>query len=223
MTPDHELHELLTQAARTTRAAVDPAEDLARAQAGARARTRRRRRAGAGALGVMVTLGGLGVLAHQLSAPPGPGPGSSSARQQASVTAPPRTSAIRFVAARFETAPYTFDLTPVGWSVQGQNAFAVTIAPDDGSTSSNPDDFVGKLVILFDENPPQGRQVVHDGRRIWIGGDSGSIHMATRTRDDEPPGVVRIQYPARSGWDEDDMLSFLASVHVGAAAQPGHG
>ncbi len=47
--------------------------------------------------------------------------------------------------------------------------------------------------------------------------------MATRTRGDEPTGVVRIQYPRDAGWDEDSMLAFLASVHVGDSARLGVG
>lgn len=63
------------------------------------------------------------------------------------------TEPITLVAMPLDAAPYTFDLTPQGWSVQAQKPTAVTIAPDDDSTSSDPDDFEGKLVITFDDNP----------------------------------------------------------------------
>ena len=98
-----------------------------------------------------------------------------------------------------------------------------TIVPDDGSTSSDPNVFVGKLVIMFDANPPDGRVVDHDGRRFWVSGDSGYTTLATRTEGDEPDGVVRIQYPTGAGWDESSMVDFLGSVHVGPGARQGLG
>ncbi len=78
-------------------------------------------------------------------------------------------------------------------------------------------------IILFDGNRPSGRQLEHEGRLFWVSGDSGYTALATRTRDDEPAGVVRIQYPDGAGWDLDSMVAFLASVHVGPGARQGLG
>lgn len=211
MSPTHDLKHALQSAAETDRPAVDPADDLARALAAASARTRRRFRVGlAGVASVAVLAVGAAVLVDRESAGPG-------------VTAPSTASAVDLVSETFEATPYTFDLTPKGWSVQAQNAFAVTIVPDDGSTSSNPDDFAGKLVIMFDANRPTGDVVDADGRRFWVSGDSGYTTLATRTLGGEPAGVVRIQYPSGAGWDEASMVAFLASVHVGPGARLGHG
>ena len=127
------------------------------------------------------------------------------------------------MAATFDAAPYTFDLTPKGWAVQGQDEFGVTIAPTDGSVSDSPYDFEGKLVIMFDPRPPGGRAVDLDGRRFWITGDSGYTTISTRTLPGEPDGAVRIQYPDDTGWTEDTMLAFTASVHVGEGAEHGLG
>jgi hypothetical protein len=211
MSPTHDLKSALQSAAETERPEIDPADDLVRAVAAARARTRRRVRAGlAGvASAAVLTVGAVAVLDRE---PADPG------------VATPRTAAgVELVSQTFEATPYTFDLTPTGWSVQAQNPYAVTIVPDDGSTSSDPDVFVGKLVIMFDANRPTGRTLDHDGRRYWVTGDSGYTTLATRTRPGEPEGVVRIQYPTGTGWDEPSMVAFLASVHVGQGARRGQG
>lgn len=215
MSPSHDLKRALRSVAESERPEVDPADDLGRAVAAARARTRLRFRAGlAGVASVAVLAVGAAVLVDR--EPTGPGVTAPS-------TAPGTSSGVELVSETFEATPYTFDLTPTGWSVQAQNPFAVTIVPDDGSTSSDPDVFVGKLVILFDANRPTGRVLDHDGRRFWVSGDSGYTALATRTEDGEPTGVVRIQYPTGTGWDEASMVAFLASVHVGPGARHGLG
>lgn len=216
MTDTPDLKQALGLVASTERPTPDPADDLTRARVAVSARSRRRVRVGLAGLAVVTVLGvGAGLLLSGDPATPGvasPGPG-----------APTAPTGVRLVAATFDATPYTFDLTPKGWSVQGQNPYAVTIVPDDGSTSDNPDDFVGKLVIMFDANEPDGRVMDRDGRRFWVSADSDYTTMATRTLGDEPAGVVRIQYPSDSGWDEASMLAFLASVHVGDTARLGQG
>ncbi|MFC7495815.1 MULTISPECIES: hypothetical protein [unclassified Nocardioides] len=208
MSPTDDLKGVLRSVADVDRPAADPADDLARARSAARARSRRRFRVGLTGVtaGVVLAVGVTLVVDRT-----GPQP------------APPSAAGVELVAEPFEATPYTFDLTPQGWSVQGQRASAVTIAPDDGSTSSHPDDFRGKLVILFDANPTHGRLLERDGREFWIDGDSGHTTVATHTREGEPPGVVRIQYPTDAGWDLDAMVAFLASVHVGPGARHGLG
>lgn len=207
---EHDLKHALRVAAVSDRPETDPLADLERARTAASARTRRRVRTGLAGLATVAVIGvGTGVvLSDSPSTPP----------------ATQATGQVQLVAKTFDAAPYTFDLTPTGWSVQGQRPQAVTIAPDDGSTSSHPDDFRGKLVIMFDANEPDGRAVEHDGRTFWIrDSDSEYTTIATRTRAGEPAGVVRIQYPTGAGWDEQSMLAFLASVHVGDTAQHGLG
>jgi len=209
MVPHDDLKRVLESVAGIERENRDPVADLARARAAARARTRRRFRLGlTGVASVAVLAVGASVVLDDAPSPP------------AGVTAP---SGVELVAEQLEATPYTFDLTPAGWSVQAQQPTVVTIAPDDGSTSSEPDDFQGKLVILFDTNAPDGRVIDQAGRRFWVSGDATYTTLATRARADEPVGVVRIQYPAGAGWDLKSMVAFLASVHVGPGARHGFG
>jgi hypothetical protein len=184
------------------------AADLERARAGLAARRRHRFRAAtaAGAFVTVAIAGGIAAVGQRTEAP------SHS-----------QVDSIVLVSTPLKAAPYTFDLTPRGWSVQQQRATGVTIAPDNGSASRTPNDFQGKLVILFDRNPLTGKQLEYDGRQIWMVGDSGYTTMAMATSAGEPKGVVRIQYPNGTGWSHTQMLRFLTSIHVGASAQPGAG
>jgi len=189
----------------------DPEADLARGRAARQRQVRRRLQVGTGAMALLAIAGvgvGLAVTSED---------GPSSPRISA------RSGAVQLVDAPFDATPYTFDLTPKGWSVQGQDANHVTIAPDHGSTSDDPGDFVGKLVIMYDENEPDGVRVRDLGRTFWIRYGEGYLTIATLTRPGEPTGEVLIQYPYRAGWTRESMVRFLASVHVGAAARPGHG
>lgn len=205
-----DLKRALLTVAEAERPAADPDADLARARTAARARSRRRfRLALSGATtSAVLAVGAVAVLDRD------PAPSGPSA---------PAVARVELVAEPFEATPYTFDLTPEGWSVQAQQPTAVTIAPDDGSTSDEPNDFRGKLVIMFDANEPDGRVLDRDGRRFWVASSSDSTTVATRSRAGEPAGVVRIQYPSGTGWDLDAMVTFLASVHVGPGARLGVG
>ncbi|VXC47568.1 hypothetical protein [Nocardioides sp. AX2bis] len=218
---DHDLKRALALAASTERSSPDPVDDLARARTARTARTRQRVRVGLSGLAVVAVVGvgaSVVVIGQETPAGPSAGNGATSAPQTPEVA-----EGVQLVAATFDATPYRFDLTPQGWSVQGQNAFGVTIAPEDGSTTDIPDDFEGKLVIMFDARPPGGRTVDLDGRTFWITGDSGYTTISTRTAAGEPEGAVRIQYPDHTGWTEDTMLAFTASVHVGEGARYGGG
>jgi hypothetical protein len=215
MTEEPRLDAALRLVADAERPPADPVADLLRARRAARRRVHRRLRVGSAAAALLVVAGmaATGTLSgHAGRATDAAGPGASTG-----------TDLVRLVAQPLAADPYTFELTPQGWSVQGQSPGAVTIAPDDGSASTNPDDFVGKLVIVFDLNPPGSKAFVYDGRRFWIHLDSGYTTLSTRTRPGEPAGVVRVQYPAATGWTMTSMLRFLASVHVGPGARPGLG
>lgn len=209
MTSD-DLKKALGAAATIDAEPVDPDADLQRAQV-AYVRSRRRIRRGATALVTAAVIGTGGVIALQDRASEAP-------------TADPGTgSDVELVAKTLDADPYTFDLTPEGWSVEAQMPQGVTIVPDDGSTSNNPSDFRGKLVIMFDQNPPHGEPTDHDGRRFWVTNNPDATIISTRTAGDEPRGMVRIQYPADTGWQRPTMIEFLGSVHVGPGAQPGLG
>ncbi|WP_134767042.1 hypothetical protein [Nocardioides sp. 1609] len=225
---EHDLKRALGLAASTGRSAPDPADDLARARTARTARSRQRVRVGLSSLAVVAVVGvGATVAVTGQDSPAGPSADSSDTSSPGASDAPGAPDAqggVQLVAAKFDATPYTFDLTPQGWSVQGQNAFGVTIAPEDGSVSDHRDDFEGKLVIMFEARPPGGRPVDLDGRRFWITGDSGYTTISTWTVAGEPHGAVRLQYPDDTGWTEETMLAFTASVHVGDGAQiPGRG
>jgi hypothetical protein len=178
----------------------------------------RRRRAASGILGVVLAGAagfGLTQVGHGDRARP------EQSNNRPSESEPP--ARVVLLSQPLVAGPYEFAATPEGWKVQGENAFGVVIAPTDGSVSSNPDDFAGKLVILFDQNPPSGAERTVQGREFWLRGDSGYTTIATRTLPGEPEGVVSVQFPADAGWSEDTMLRFLSSVSVGPAARPGVG
>lgn len=211
----NDLRHALDLVAGDGRTGTQPGTDLDRARMALTRRNRRRYSTGLAAL-TLVAVGGVGVAALNASGDV-PAPGGPSA------SGPATTTGVRLVARTLDATPYSFGLTPEGWSVQAQTPTAVTIVPDDGSVPTDENDFRGKLVIMFDANPLQGRQVERDGRTFWIGDDPDYTTMATRTAAGEPDGVVRIQFPTGTGWDEDSMLRFLGSVHVGDGAQQGVG
>jgi hypothetical protein len=192
-------------------AAPDPYLDLQRARTARRDRSRRRVRTGLGAL-ALVMVAGVGVA----------GVLDRAGRPDAST---PSASAgpIELLAKTLHAKPYSFDLTPTGWSVQAQSPYAVTIVPDDGSTSDDPYVFIGKLVITFDQNRPSGQPVAGSGPRVWVRVDSAYTTMSMRSSAGARVGVVQIQYPDDAGWDRPTMVRFLRSVHVGAGARPSLG
>ncbi len=221
---EHDIKHALDQAASTRRSVPDPADDLARARTASTNRTRQRVRVGLSGLAVLAVVGvGTAVAVTGRDVPAEPSAGSSESPSADTTGAPDTSAGVQLVAATFDATPYTFDLTPEGWSVQRQNAYDVVIAPDDGSTTDIADDFEGKLVIMFEKRPPGGRSVEQDGRKFWITGDSGYTTISTWTLAGEPEGAVRLQYPNDTGWTEDTMLAFTASVHVGEGADYGGG
>ena len=210
----NDLNTLLERAAGPATAPVDAHADLTR---GHRALSRTRRRRGALGLVGVAAAGVVGVGVARFTEPGGDvAADKTQTRQQKGSTG------ITFLAQPFEAGPYTFDQTPEGWEVQGAYPQGVTIAPV-GFPDQEPLSFVGKLVIMFDANPPTGEQVELDRRTFWVQRSDGYTTISTRTQAAEPAGVVRIQYPSDTGWTQDTMLTFLAGVHVGAGAQQGLG
>ncbi|WP_307828103.1 SigE family RNA polymerase sigma factor [Nocardioides sp. SYSU D00038] len=207
-----DLHRTLDLAAGTGGDAPAADADLARARQALVHRRRRRYTGGLAAL-ALVAVGSVGVTVAVSNDDPA-GPAATPP-----TTPPAADPGVRLVAESFDAAPYTFGLTPEGWSVQASNDFGVVIAPDDGSVDDNPDSFLGKLVVMFDANPLGDGRVEHDGRTFSIRGDSDHTTISTRTLPGEPEGVVRIQYPDSAGWSEESMLDFLGSVHVGEGAR----
>jgi hypothetical protein len=209
----NDLNDLLERAAGPATAPLDAHADLTR---GHRALSRtRRRRSAVGLVGVAAA-GVVGVGISRVADPSSDLAADHSPTHQ-------KITGISFLAQPFEAGPYTFDQTPIGWEVQGAYPQGVTIAPV-GFPDQEPLSFPGKLVIMFDGNPPSGEKIDHDGRTFWVSnGSDGVATISTRTRHDEPNGMVLIQYPTDAGWTRDTMLQFLAGVHVGPDAQQGLG
>lgn len=210
MTTDLDLRDALTLAAGPGEsAASEPAGDLARAQQAARVRRRRRFRL---AVSGLTTAAVVAVLVS----------GVTSRVTSDSPTAV--DDRVTLVAGPLAVAPYVFDRVPEGWEVQGQSPTALTIAPSDGSVSADPDVFVGKLVVMYDQQALHGDPVELDGRTFFVaeGGDDYTT-VSVRTTDSEPRGVVRVQYPVDAGWRTSQMLEFLAGVTVTDEARPGVG
>jgi hypothetical protein len=107
--------------------------------------------------------------------------------------------------------------------VQGAYAQGVTIA-EIGDDDQEPLSFLGKLVIMYDQNRPSGEAHEYDGRTFYVRqGDSDTSTVSVATRAGEPGGTVSVQYPDSAGWDAETMIEFLAAVELGDGAKPGLG
>jgi len=189
--------------------ALPIADDLARARAALR---RRRRRHGLVAVGSACVIGVLAGVG-------GPALVDGSPGDRPTVVEP---ESMLFAAGE-SAGPYTFGKLPRGWEVQGAYDQGVTIAPV-GFADQEPLSFAGKLVIMYDQNPPSGEATVVGGREFFAHSAGGGMStVAVRTRDGEPQGVVSVQYPDSAGWTVETMIEFLDAVEVGQQAQPGVG
>lgn len=204
-----DLTDLLDRASDLGETPMPVADDLTRARAALRSRRRRQGLVTVGslcALGIIAGLGGPAVLDRSTEGSPRVIETEESQLFSADVT----------------EGPYTFGKLPVGWEVQGSYPQGVTIAPV-GFPDQHPASFIGKLVIMYDQNPLYGEPTEYNGREFYsrTGGDADTVRV--RTRAGEPEGVVSVQYPDSAGWDVQTMIEFLDAVQVGAGAQPGLG
>ena len=209
-----DLTDLLDRAGDPDDNTVDARADLVRARTAWQRRRRIRSLAAAGSLvavGVLaVGVAGSGVLDR------------SPQHDSAVVDDSGSDDSITLVAASLEAGPYTFGKVPEGWTVQGTRPSAVTIAQQ-GDDDEHPDSFVGKLVIMYDQNPPSGEQSVVNGRTFFTRGDSGHTTISVATEAGQPEGQVMVQFPDSAGWSHDTMIEFLDAVEVNASARPGLG
>ena len=209
-----DLTDLLDRAGDPDDSTVDAHADLVRARAAWHRRRRIRSLAAAGSLvavGVLtVGVVGSGVLDR------------APQHESAVVDDPGTDDSITLVAASLEAGPYTFGKVPEGWTVQGISPSAVTIAQQ-GDDDEHPDSFLGKLVIMYDQNPLSGEQSIVNGRTFFTRGDSGHTTIAVATKAGQPAGEVLVQFPDSAGWSHDTMIEFLDAVEVNAAARPGVG
>lgn len=206
-----ELTDLLRRASEPDPTPTPVGDDLARA----RAALRRRRARGAVRIG---SIAAVGVIAAGIV-------GSSALetdRDHPAATPDRAAEGVQLVAADADAGPYTFGKLPEGWEVQGVLPSAVTIAPV-GFQDQSPYSFLGKLVIMYDQNAPSGEVTTVDGRDFYRRGDSDHTTVMVTTRPSEPSGTVYVQYPDSTGWDTDTMIEFLDAVRVNESAEPGVG
>jgi len=202
--------------------APDVTGDLARGRR-ALARTRHRRGA-AGLLGVAAAgLVGVGAVRYADRSVPDPRVVEVPDDVADDAAADVAPTGVRLLSQPFEAGPYTFETTPEGWYVQGSYPQGVTIAPEGVDLNPSPYSFEGKLVIIFDGHRPFGEPVTFAGREFWVRSSSGYTTIETLTRTGEPEGKLSVQYPDDSGWAQDTMLEFLATVQVGPGARQGLG
>jgi len=205
-----ELKNLLDRASEPVDATLPPGNDLARGRAALLRRRARTVRIGSLAATAVIAAGVVGFNALD-DGPDTPG-----------VVQDDRTEGVQLVAADAEAGPYTFGKLPEGWEVQGVLSSAVTIAPV-GFKDQSPYSFLGKLVIMYDQNPTSGDVTSVNGRDFYSRGDSDHTTVQVATRPGEPDGVVSVQYPDSTGWDTDTMIEFLDAVQVNESAEPGVG
>ncbi len=100
------------------------------------------------------------------------------------------------MAADAEAGPYTFGKLPEGWEVQGVLPSAVVIAPV-GFEDQSPYSFLGKLVIMYDQNPTSGDVTSVNGRDFYSRGDSDHTTVQVATRPGEPMAPCPCSTPTR--------------------------
>jgi hypothetical protein len=204
-----ELTDLLHRASELDETSLPVSDDLARARAALRRRRARVVRIGSIAATAVIAAGVVGTNALDR------GP-------EAPAVVQGDGAGIRLVAADTDAGPYTFGKLPEGWEVQGVSPFAVTIAPPD-AVDQEINSFLGKLVILYDQNQPAGEVTTVGGRDFYVHDESGSNTISVRTGAGQPAGAVHVQYPDSAGWSQATMIEFLAAVEVNESAQPGLG
>jgi hypothetical protein len=118
------------------------------------------------------------------------------------------------------TAPFAFDLVPVGLPVDNVTPTAVTFRPPEVPASGG---FSGKIAVLLSgtaESPSTGRALrvgTHEARLASVGGvtvlsvDLGDGH------------TVVVQVGRGVALDEPTLVRFAAGIHPTAAARVGRG
>ena len=207
---------------------VDPAGDLARG----RGLLRRRRLVGlAGAATAVVVVALVPWAIHAGGGPsvgaqasPTIRSGSASSTQPAPTHPATPVHSIALIAYEGKQPPgYQVAEVPSGWVVQGGNAYALVLAPQDDKDTSI-DSFIGKLVVMLQS---QGVGAPTVGTSQPVAGRPGRFDVQDNTQILTYRGAdgrwVVIQAPTSLGWDSARLAQFAAGVQVLGNAQPGHG
>lgn len=119
-----------------------------------------------------------------------------------------------------QPAPFTFEETPVGFTVDNLSTDMVSFCPPGVVPSA---DFAKKLTVLVDSAPsapPSGRMVRVGPRTGWLA-ISGGITML---RFGDSAGLqLTIQVGEGIRVAEQDLLTFAAGIRTTSAATPGNG
>src|SRR5262249_33971165 len=109
------------------------------------------------------------------------------------------------------------------WVIQGGNAFALVLAPQDDK-DTNIDSFVGKLVVMLQSRDAHGPG---PGKPQPVAGREGRFDVQGNTEmltyKDAKGQLVVIQAPTSLGWDAGRLARFAAGVQVLHNAQQGRG
>jgi hypothetical protein len=212
-----DLHDLFRRASEADAQPIPVNDDLARARSALR--RRRTWRTGAASLAAVAVVAGSVGVSNLVGGTAPDGTGIASRPSSGPKSADP--SDIRLVASDLEVGPYLLGKIPDGWAAQADDP--VVIAPTDGSVSADPNDFRGKLVVMYERNPiGPGDTVTWDDKSFKMRGDSGYRSIVRRTGGDEPEGIVVVQYPEKE-WTQELMLEFASAVKVTDKATAGVG
>jgi hypothetical protein len=158
----------------------------------------------------------------------GAGPAGGSAPLAVGTTAAaPATGSFQLVAYTGEQpAGFSVDKVPSGWVVQGVTEAALTLAPK-GAKDTNPDSFVGKVVVMLQSPDEHGTP---EGETVKVGGQTGTLVKKEGSKDGrtlylpQPNGInLQVQVWDGIGWSAEDIAEFAAGIHVNSNAKPGRG
>jgi len=200
---------------------ADPAADLARG----RRMLRRRRLAGLAGVTVAVLCGVPLALQGHAQPTPAAAPRPAHSRPSTAPASSGQTRTVALVAWEGAQPPgYRVSEMPKGWVVQGSNPYRLTIAPAH-DPSRNPDDFIGKLVIMLQSRditspPAQGTSQPVNGRPGMF-----DVRGNTQILTFQIAGGqwVVIQAPVSLGWNSAELVQFASGVQVLVTAQQGRG
>lgn len=205
-------------------ASASPAADLARGQ-----RSLRRRRlalVASAAVAVGAVAGGVASGAEAgsgtpagASHPPVSAPASRPAQSGTGTQHP-----LALVAYGGAQPPgYQVAEVPAGWTIQGGNAYVLTLAPI-GDPDTDVDSFAGKLVVMLESasdvpyQPGAAETVNGQPGRFWIQPDAETlVYRYTAST------WVVIQAPSALGWDSAQLVQFAQGVTILGNAQQSHG
>ncbi len=145
-------------------------------------------------------------------------------KPSASASASPSSHPIALVAYTGQQVPgYQVAQVPNGWTIQGGNAFVLTLAPI-GYQNTDINSFLGKLVVMTE---PASEAATQSGTAETVNGQPGKFWIQggyqTLIYRDTSSTWVDIQAPPSLSWDATQIIAFANGVKVLANAQQSKG